>query len=415
MNGKIYAGRKHSRNLCLVLFCLAATCGAFTGGLWASLGIGGALLLYGMEVTARRQIVKPDLGLAALIVVTLIVMAAAIPSSLDPVLSGSMVLRLASIFIPLVLWSCPSLLQSCQNPLFIRVVSGAAVVGALALGLELATGAHLLKMVKGQSAALTEYNRGLSYLVLLAFPLMSGLMHQTGLGLTSKQRFLAIVAFALIMLFPAGLTESRAAKLALVLGLGVTALAHLAPVYMRRCLSLLPFLLMFWPFLAQDVFRDHRDWLEHIPPSWQARMEIWDYMSYRIAERPWFGWGLGTSHLLPFRLPDGDLYVFTIIPASHPHNVFTELWAELGLPGLALGVAFSLLMLKKAAGLPLDRQPFALGAWMAALCLGLVAYDFWTDSLLAGMALTATAFSLDLYRDEKGHVPRESQNFELEN
>jgi O-antigen ligase len=203
-----------------------------------------------------------------------------------------------------------------------------------------------------------------------------------------------MMLFILILLIPTSLSESRTAKLALLLALAIAAIAHLWPVWTRRALAALPFLLIEWPFAAQKIFLTHYDWLAHLPKSWHQRMEIWDYMSYRIMEKPLLGWGLGTSHTLPFQEPNGAHYVLTKVAASHPHNAVIELWADLGMPGLALGIGFALLVLRKAGRLAPPLVPFALGAWVAGLCLTLVAYDLWTDSLFAAFAVTGFGFAL---------------------
>ena len=71
-----------------------------------------------------------------------------------------------------------------------------------------------------------------------------------------------------------------------------------------------------------------------------------------------------------------------------------QLWVDLGLSGVALGLLFALLMLYKASRLPPPIVPFALGAWVAAWSISLVAYDFWTDFFFALFALTSLAFGL---------------------
>jgi hypothetical protein len=64
------------------------------------------------------------------------------------------------------------------------------------------------------------------------------------------------------------------------------------------------------------------------------------------------------------------------------------------LPGLALGILFALLVLQWIGRLKSEIVPFALGAWITAFCLSMIAYDFWTDSLWAASALTGFAFAL---------------------
>jgi O-antigen ligase len=198
------------------------------------------------------------------------------------------------------------------------------------------------------------------------------------------------------MLIPASLTESRATRAAFLLGVAATIAGFLAPILARRTLVVLFVASMALPFCVMEIFLHHHAWFEHLPSSWQHRVEIWDYMSYRILEHPFLGWGMGmgSSRLLPYLLPHGDLYRYVVTEAANPHDAIIQLWIDLGLSGLALGLLFALLLLYKASRLPAPIAPFALGGWVAAWCISLVAYDFWSDSLFALFALTSLAFVL---------------------
>src|SRR5581483_7359093 len=102
----------------------------------------------------------------------------------------------------------------------------------------------------------------------------------------------------IVLLFiPASLTESRSAKLALVLALLVTGAAFILPVVTRRCLMFVPFLAACWPIAVQKIFLARPDLVNRLPHSWQDRVEIWDYMSYRIFDKPILGWGLRSSSM----------------------------------------------------------------------------------------------------------------------
>ena len=323
---------------------------------------------------------RPANDLALLAGVSLAVMAVLNLHSSAPDISWALWLKLTTIFVPLLLFSSPALQEAARHPRLFPILALAITTGALALGIELKSNGVMLHLLKGDGAFLAEYNRGISHVVMLAFPVMAWLWR-------SEKKWL-IVPFLLILLFPTGLTESRSAKLALLLGVVVTLAAHKLPKLTRGALAGGTVLLLGWPFAAQRIFLDHVNWIERLPASWRARMEIWDYLSYHIQERPLLGWGLGTSHTLPFQQPHGLMYAFTLVPAAHPHNVVTELWVELGIPGLLLGLSFAYLTWKRAT------DPFAQGAWVAGLCLALVAFNFWTDSLFAAFALTGFAFAL---------------------
>ncbi len=369
----------------LLLYIAAVTVGAFMGGLWAGLAIGGGAFLFLLVWSIDRKWPTPEKNLTALACSALLITACLNFHSSRPDLSWQQWIRLATIFLPLCLWFSPAVISRACHPKFFTILPLAMIAGGLALGITL--------YLKGDvrihwrlSLELAHYNRGFSYLVLLAFPIMAALWF-------SKNRW-TVVPFFLLLLALGSLSESRTAKLALVLAFPVMVLSQFVPALTQRALTLAPFIAVGWPSVARWVFLTHYEWLEHIPASWHARMEIWDYMSYRIMEHPWLGWGLATSATLPFKIPHGALYIFTAIPASHPHNVMIQLWVELGLPGVALGLAFALLTLRKASGLDPRLMPFALGAWVVGFCFCLIAYSFWTDSLFAAFALAAFAFLL---------------------
>ncbi len=85
-------------------------------------------------------------------------------------------IKLATIFLPLLFLSSPAIATRIRHPDFWRVIPVAAVIGLLAFGIELHAGGVLLRLVEGPTAAMTDYNRGLSYFVVLAFPVMAGIL-----------------------------------------------------------------------------------------------------------------------------------------------------------------------------------------------------------------------------------------------
>jgi len=377
---------------CLFIFVAAATIGVFTGGIWATLGLGGAIVMFAAIWRIEGRAPLPTSEVLIFVLSALWVFAILNFQSSQTSLSWAMWEQLATIFLPLCVYANASIQKRAASPRLFKVLPVAAAIGALALGVELSLHGPLLKLVRGPAAGLFQYNRGFSYLVVLGFPIMAGLW-------VTKRRWL-ILLFILILLLPASLTESRAAKLAVVLGLLTALAAHLLPLMTRRSLMALSIVAIGWPFAVQQLFLHHHKWIESLPSSWQDRMELWDYMSYRILERPIFGWGLGSSPTLPLAEPHGSLYRYELVSAPHPHNAIIQLWVELGLPGLAFGLIFAFFMLNRAGRLPHSLMPFAMGAWMAAFCLAMISYNFWTDSLWSALALTAFAFAL-LQRQKK--------------
>ena len=385
--------------LTLLVFVVLGTFGAFSGGMWGGVGIGLAIILYlGTFVLDRRWPQVPRefllLALGTLGVIVLLNL-----GSSNPHQSWYDTLRLTTIFLPLILLSAPAVRERSNHDHLFLAAMLATYVGAFALGVELYLDAPVLHMARGAYEPLTQYNRGISYLILLAMPVMAAIWNRPlarlhGVFNIAAEKMVPFAIFVAALLFPAGLTESRTAKLALILALFAIVLAYQAPRIVYWCLNALVVLLIGWPFAVQKLFTAYHERLNQIPASWQHRAEIWDYLSYRIMEHPWFGWGLGTTKFLDFQNPNGALYTFAVKNAPHPHNVVIQLWVELGLPGLVLGIAFALLTLRQASKLSPHIAPFAFGAWIAALCLSLTAFNFWTDSMFSAFALTGFAFAM---------------------
>ena len=371
--------------MAVVVYGVLASVGAFTGGIWAIGGIGMALIAALSVWYVDGRFPQPEKKLIALAVLALGTMAALNLQSSHPHNSWKELLNLVTIFLPLALYSSPQIQTRLFFASYFPYLLMALVAGAFALGLELALDGPVLHIVKGSSALLNQYNRGLSYIVLLAFPVMAGLWR-------TKYRW-AIIPFVLLLLFPAGLTESRTVKLALMVGILGAGLVALLPRKIRYVFAVLPAAVLAWPFLVPWVFTHHNDLVQHLPASWHHRVEIWDYMSYRVMERPWLGWGLGTSGDMSFAEPHGAQYQFATSAAPHPHNAVLQLWVELGVPGIVLGLLFAFYILWRALRLTGALAPFAVGAWLVGMLYCLTAYNFWTDSLYAAFALTGLAFA----------------------
>lgn len=385
--------------LMLVIFVTLTTAGAFSGGWWAPAGIASGLIVFFGAAYLDDRWPRPSWGLLALALAVLASTGLLNLASSDPDLSWHKWTRLCLFFPPLLMLTAPESVRRADHPYLFFALIVSAALALIALGIELWLKVPLLHWVKGPMAGPSKYNRGLSLMVLMSMPILAAIsVWPTPSGM-SRARALAFKAaaafvFVLALLFPSSLTRSSAANVALILSLLTVVVAYLWPRLMGWALAGTTFLLVSWPYVAQKSFLYAHGTHLRMPRSWRARMEIWDYMSYRIAERPWLGWGLATSRTLDFRDPHGDIYRMTKAAAPHPHNVVTQLWAELGVVGVIFGLLFALLTLRQAGRLAPPLVPYAYGAWVAALCLSLVGYDFWTDSILAGFAMTGLAFSI---------------------
>lgn len=113
--------------------------------------------------------------------------------------------------------------------------------------------------------------------------------------------------------------------------------------------------------------------------SWGVRLDIWRFAAAKIAEKPWFGWGIDGSRVWP------------AIPL-HPHSAALQLWLELGVVGAALGALFwSYVWTQIGAATEASRSNAGVYAAVAVgyLSIGGLSFGVWQEWWLALGALAA--------------------------
>jgi O-antigen ligase len=92
------------------------------------------------------------------------------------------------------------------------------------------------------------------------------------------------------------------------------------------------------PWIVPNLLTRLHAYLPSLPDSWAIRVEIWRFVSARIAEHPWIGMGLDASHRFAgqTRLTQGVAH--EIVPL-HPHNAALHIWLDTGLVGAGLAAA----------------------------------------------------------------------------
>jgi hypothetical protein len=70
------------------------------------------------------------------------------------------------------------------------------------------------------------------------------------------------------------------------------------------------------------------------------------------------------------------------------------LWVETGVFGVAIGLAFVLLVLWRVWKLPRAHRPFALACCASVFIIALASFDLATDSWWAALAATGLLFSI---------------------
>ena len=140
------------------------------------------------------------------------------------------------------------------------------------------------------------------------------------------------------------------------------------------------------------------------PPSWLHRIAVWQSVAERASEGLPFGFGADYARLWKESAPmievPGAAQPLSVMP-THPHNVFLQIWLELGLPGVfavAIFVACGMRILLRVR-LPKVVAVAASGAAAAVTVSFMVEGSLWQVWRLAAIALAAmgVALSYSLY------------------
>ncbi|MGB1005814.1 MAG: O-antigen ligase family protein, partial [Thalassobaculaceae bacterium] len=219
-----------------------------------------------------------------------------------------------------------------------------------------------------QAVGPSRYNRAASLLALAVWSWAAWITLRPGRG-PYAPFWMAAVLVGLTGVLALG--DSTTSLLAFAIGLAAAAAATVAPGWVLLAgifaqgavLAAGP-----WPWAAWPVRLD--DSFGHWPVSLWHRFEIWDHGALAVAARPWFGWGFGGYREVPTDLAPTATYRYFNETSTHPHNVFLQLWVELGAGGALAGVLVVLAVARAIwAGPPALRPPAqaeALSFWLAA-------------------------------------------------
>jgi O-antigen ligase len=267
-------------------------------------------------------------------------------------------------------------------------VGGGLMVLIAALVFESLTDAWLLGTLQGLAGekprvahwALRTVGQGAYVVVMLFWPVSVGLWAAGRRRLAAA--FAGAAALALVLLHisaPLAAIITGAAVFGLVVWLGRPAVIGMLVLSVAQIFAV-PWLMRLW---AQDgVFTAM---LPHLPASWAARVNIWTFVTERMAEKPVFGWGLDASRTFKGHIP------------LHPHDAALQLWFELGAIGALLGaLVWAFIFWRFAEAAPRRRLYAAAGcatAW-SALVIGAFSFSLWQEWWICLAALGFAACAL---------------------
>jgi O-antigen ligase len=373
----------------VAVFSLLPVMGLVAGPAYAPLlfGMGGVCLI--LRIVSEGRFPPFDKALCALALALVILALAGTTWSIDPQETLKDALQMGGVYAGAisVLAVTPFRSETMERLFFYMRI--AFVIGALIMAADVATGYPLMSRLvhsSGIAYAPTKYTRGVDYALLISWPLL--------FWLWNRKDWRGLISVALSVSTMVLLGSGTTAKVAIVLSALVLAMAWKFHRLITRSLIVV---LSVW-MVTLPVSLRALSTLRHLYPdlpikaSAVHRFEIWDYMTARVFERPLLGWGLGGAGKVPINPEELASYRFAVASGSYPHNQGLELWLETGVLGASIGLLFVLLVLVRIGRLPSTMVPFALGAFVTALCIPMTGIRITTDSWFAALAACGYLF-----------------------
>ncbi len=261
-----------------------------------------------------------------------------------------------------------------RPPLWLPMCLLAALtITLLGLVLELQDGALLRWLYRGRPFAFV-LNRPTVVALLVAVPLFEML-------LMAGRRWLSAGIFILLCVVLV-VTASHSAKFgmiaAIVAIIGTRFMPRLAPWLGMAAVLLLLAIAPHIGDIARAVLPAHAlDTVEEGHP--RERVLIWETFGEVARDRPLQGIGFNGS-------PNADKSPVAseisperreILRWGHPHNVFLQVWAEMGLVGVVLTAIGIVLLFRRLSRVPVTVLPYRMGAVAAIAAIGIVSHGAW--------------------------------------
>lgn len=297
-----------------------------------------------------------------------------------------------------VVWFCAHLTRVWAHRLAVAFAA-AIVVGMGVLALEGVTGGALRAVLPpddptpNRSKDIVALGRGVTALAPALFP--AGII---AASIWNRYAALAMLATGLAAAY---FNDVSANAVALAAGLIAAVIAFKAPraTIMSLCALALAALIGA-PLMAfapvDQVFTAAGGGL---PASWLHRLAIWQTAAERIPEGLPFGFGADFARVWNETAPMIDVpgvrKLLSTMP-NHPHNLFLQIWLELGVPGVLAfgGFLFWGARAFARANPPRPVVAAAAGAFAAVFASTLVEGSLWQVWRFAAMALAAMGVGL---------------------
>lgn len=207
---------------------------------------------------------------------------------------------------------------------------------------------------------------------------------------------LSVIAFLCVSAF----LTNRSSMLGMVVGTGILFFAYFQPVLARWALVLMIGIGCFFivpistllPLIPQEITGQLFD-------SALARIKIWTYTSQHILEEPFFGHGIDASKGMETDTSSGNGFFEpgVNVVSHHPHNIFLQIWLDLGMVGALLWGGLLLMLTYRVYNAHETAQPYIVAAAFCSLMMLSTTFSLLQAWWLSGHIATAILLALLSY------------------
>lgn len=217
-----------------------------------------------------------------------------------------------------------------------------------------------------------------------------------------KYRFLLWGGLAILAMAVAYLSDSQGGMLSLLIGMMIFWMTYLWPDFIPKVIAALAALVGFiMPLLVYIMGRlpdiwTKTDFLRHAAAA--HRMQIWQTSVEGILHYPWLGWGLASSGMfrkrpdLPHLFAQRYVYDGKLDFGYHSHNVFLQIWLDMGLLGAVVLSLFVFYFGRQILAIDKTLRPYAAALFTATLFIASVSYGAYRTWWLATLVILILAF-----------------------
>lgn len=344
------------------------------------LAVGGAV-----ENLRQRRLALPPRPILVALALALAWGAASTVWQVIPGLALSKAAQLLGVTaLGLLAWGGGAYLSPQQRRRMLAALAAGLVVAGLVMVEERLTNLKLRQLLAAAQGNHLEVRPWVEMWMYKTAAALSGVLAVPALGAAwRRRRWLVAAAVAAAVLTMAAMTGSLAGSLAFALGLALLLIGRRAALLLLSVAVAGGFVLA--PFAAQLPRTEEISRHLTLPNSALHRTIIWRFAASHVPEHPLLGWGLDAARELPgndgmevLTPAHGPSFAQPVLPL-HPHNLFVQVWLELGAIGALLVGGLLLAVARSAARTSAE----AVAAMGAAVVISAASFGAWQSWWLA--------------------------------